>query len=91
MRFSTEMLLHTLLALEKNMWMLTQCLPCCTLFHSFPVSTVKCFNSYQLLNIPKLKRIELGSLAYEKELKELSLLIKQQQKCCQIISSVMSK
>lgn len=56
------------------MWMLTQCLPCCTLFHSFPLSTIKCFNSYQLLNIPKLKRIELGSLAYEKELKDLSLL-----------------
>lgn len=71
--------------------MLTQCLPCCILFHSFPLSTIKCFNSYQLLNIPNLKRIDLGSLAYERELKDLSLLIKQQQKDCQIISSVMSK
>lgn len=87
MRLSTEILLHTLLALKRN----THYLPCCILFHSFPPSTIKCFNSYQLVNIPKLKRIDLGSLAYEKELKDLSLPIKQQQKDWQIISSVMSK
>lgn len=73
------------------MLMLTQCLPCYILFHSFPPSTIKCFNTDELLNILKLKRIDLGSLAYEKELKDLSFLIKQQQKDCQIMNSPMSK
>lgn len=50
------------------------------LSHFLPPSTKKDFNCHQLLNLnmSRLKRIGLNSLAYEKELKELSLLIQQQ-------------
>lgn len=61
MKFSTEMSLHTLPALDRNKWMLS-IFHVGVLFHSLPPSTIKGLNCYQLLklNMFRLKKIDLA-------------------------------